>query len=312
MTSPVHKLSVGIAIACYKSNPSAFTLAQRIVEEMWPFNLIFIIDSEGLPDAPNRYLRPSLQQIIKYKNHKTNLGSAGNLQARIKFARECSLDFILAVNHDSLITRSAYETLLKYASQKNIGALYSLHHINKSKPAYDITGTRAYPFCALTISQPPHEELTPVYWSSSNNALYNIHALNRLPTSDWAKLWMCWEDLAIGHLLYCHKFSQWIVTKAVVKDAREFDTANLAGHRVAYQNKPIWYQYYDIRNYILIATLFDKGLFGRSWVWRVPATLIHSVLVEHGQRLQAIVYNLKGLLDGIRGKTGKWKLPNSS
>jgi GT2 family glycosyltransferase len=302
---------VAIAISSFQSNCEALSLAERIAKENWPCEHILLVDSLGSGAFDTHIAANGLCTKILYFNSLTNLGSAGNLRKRFLWAHELGMDYVLALNHDAVITLAVFLTLLESADTlPNLGALYPLRRL-EAKNIYDLTGQKLFSFGASGPQIKPKDEFIEMYWSSSNGALYSTAPFredNRLcPDSS---LWMGWEDYLYGLQLREKGYRQWVVSSAETVDRYEYKTVTFspAGKTVA--DKPIWYEYYDSRNMLLIALYRLKSIRLTLLVLtRVFSSVVMAPFRSREQKFQALAYCLAGVLDGLRNTDGKWKLP---
>jgi hypothetical protein len=243
---------------------------------------------------------------VDYVCFDENLGSAGNLASRLELAARTPCQFVYAVNHDGSLDVEVVRKLRDTASSDpRIAAAYPLRRMTSRGGEYDLTGILPAPIHSIRVRKPPRRATLDVYWSSSNGALYSLEPPRRglLP---WADLWMGWEDLAYGWLLDSEGYRQVLVCTANTDDSYEY--RRIAG-RVWLSDKPGWYSYYFARNLLLAARRTRRHALLRCCVvGRVASeyAVIAALRSEKGKRLQ---YLTAGLRDGLRGRSGKWRLP---
>ena len=268
------------------------------------FFLTIVVDSLGSGKIPAEVAARGYRNV-RYENRDRNLGSAGNLAERLRLAGETGAEFAYAINHDGVVDPTIVRKLLEVAQrQRQVGAVYPLRRMTTHGGRYDLTGKTALPLPFLGVAKPPSEPLTEVHWSSSNGALYNLDPIRAglLPRDE---LWLGFEDMAFGWLLRENGYKQFIVSDAIVEDNYEF--RRRGGVRVS--DKPPWYAYYFARNFILVTQ-------GKNRPASVKATAAARIALELGmitalrpQKLLRYKLFAQGLVDGLRGKTGKGPLP---
>lgn len=298
-------MKVGIAISSFKSDQDVILLIKRILSESWPNEGIIVVDSLG-EGKIKEFISSIKSKKIEYFNFDINLGSAGNLSKRLEYSAQKDWDFVLALNHDALVSRETFEHLIKYDEIPNIGALYPLKYF-QSKKFYDYSGTKEIgPWRSFGEKSPTPNKLIPCKWSSSNGALYNLHAV-RSGIVPKKELWMGWEDYLFGLDLKKKGYDQFIVTNAICDDSYEFKERRFAFKKLVISSKPSWYHYYRTRNLWLICIHYHPSLLRFTRV--IARTFIEFIFIiigwsETGIR-KSIGLQMKGLKDGVKKITGK-------
>jgi hypothetical protein len=155
------------------------------------------------------------------------------------------------------------------------------------------------------VAMPPSEPLLPVWWSSSNPALYALGPV-RAGLLPWADLWLGWEDLGYGWMLAQHGYPQFIVSDAITEDG--YELRPIAGG-VHVSDKPTWYAYYVTRNLVLITRRTRPGARRATAVMMRLALEVGVTLAVRRDKRTRLRYLARGLADGFRGRVGKWDLP---
>lgn len=308
MTS--HAPRIGVAISAFRSDPPVIRLIDRIVAEQWPVERIVVVDSLGSGAIFSHITASGLEGRVHYHNALVNLGSAGNLQKRLELGATLGLDFVLALNHDAVVSREVVAELLARTGDGRIGALYPLRY-RSGKRTFDLTGVSEFSFRVHGTPDIPSEPLVDVYWSSSNGALYSTAPLREHGLRPDGALWMGWEDYQYGLQLHQLGYRQCIVTAARTVDEYEYRTVRVGATAVALHDKPAWTLYYSVRNLLAIN------------VYRLPSTprairtlLWAGLMLVHvwGRRtpsssVQAFTAYVCGLRDGLLNRRGKWRHP---
>ena len=209
-----------------------------------------------------------------YENATTNLGSAGNLARRLDIAAGTVAEWCYCVNHDGFVVNAeVVQVLLGAASQSDsFGAIYPMLRFTNRNNVYNSPRTTLLPY-AQTQAERPKQACTRVSWSSSNGALYSL-APCRKGLRVWADLWMGWEDLGYGGLLQQAGWPQTLVRDVCIDDDYEYRGFSVVGLNLHVADKPVFYDYYNIRNIILIGVRLKPGML--YWL-----TVFGKLLREH-------------------------------
>jgi GT2 family glycosyltransferase len=304
------KARVAAAISAFRSDQPVIDLIRRIVTENWPVERIVVVDSLGSGAIEEYITNGGLHDRVTYHNSDRNLGSAGNLRKRLELAAELQMEFVLALNHDAALDKSAFEGLLHWTCLDGLGALYPLRYYDM-KGIYDLSGVSDFSFRASGTPTVPDEELVEVQWSSSNGALYSTHPFRAKGLGPNASLWMGWEDYEYGLQLRRNGYRQYIVTSARAADNYEYKKVTVAGREITVADKAPWYLYYSTRNLIL------TNFYEMPHRVRAAKTVLWILLLAghvctgadpNGRRFALSAY-FSGIIDGIRNRRGKWKYP---
>lgn len=297
---------VALAISAFRSDAAVLELLQRAFAPGSPrFGAIIVVDSLGSGAIANVIAERGWP--VRYVNADRNLGSAGNLDLRLRLAAESGLDWCLALNHDGeLDSHKAIALVACGTAHDKVGAVYPQLRLTSAGGRFD---RPRRDFGALSILQDTKASTTPipVKWSTSNGALYRLDAI-RDGVSAWPQLWMGYEDLALGWELHRRGWKQLISPAVTVDDNYEFRAFHIAGRTVHIADKPAWYSYYQLRNLALIAR--NTGGDAVSWFALAKrASIDFALLAVRSDRLRRARLLLKGLVDGLRGRSGKGPVP---
>ncbi len=292
-------MRVWLAISSYRNDNEILKTVERArVSVPGLFERILVVDSQGTGRVP-AVIRARGWNDVEYRSYDENLGSGANLAERLKIAAAAGAEYAYALNHDGEIDSAVVRALLDAArGRKNLGAAYPLGYFTEVN-RYNLTGTRELPLSAKKVKDPPRQPIIPVYWSSSNGALYSLQPA-REGVLPWAAMWMGWEDLDYGWRLKDHGYEQIIVTGAVFRDNQEY-SGTTVGNVIC---KPAWRAYYNIRNLVLaVRRSRNRSLYHLVIALRctVEGTLILLVRNDKWKRLRLL---LAGVLDGYRGVEG--------
>jgi GT2 family glycosyltransferase len=269
---------------------------------------VIVVDSLGTGAIANLVASEGWSHV-SYHSADVNLGSAGNLAKRLELAAETGCKYVYALNHDGHLDAAVLRELIRAADElPRAGAAYP-HRYLEQAGRFDSAGRHSpIPLPAFRRSAEASSEPYPVFWSSSNGALYALEPVRRglLP---WADLWMGWEDLGYGWLLHTHGYAQIVVPRAAWRDDYEYRTHRLLGRTVRITDKAPWYAYYQGRNLLLIARRLRRPA-------RDYAALTANLLLEVGvtalfRDQKALRYRLfaSGIADALRSRAGKGRVP---
>lgn len=301
---------VALAISAFRSDDSVLRLLRTAFAHGKPrFGTVIIVDSLGsgaIPEAAKRERWP-----IRYINGDTNLGSAGNLDLRLRTAAELGLEWCLALNHDGEIDAEKVLRLVQHGrSRPKVGAVYPLLKFIRAggKPDSPRRSFGTFGVLGRHATAAATGRCMEIAWSSSNGALYRLDAV-REGVRAWPDLWMGYEDLALGWELKRNGWIQLLCADVQVADDYEFSPVRLFGRDVHLAAKPPWYSYYQGRNLLLIARGTEgNAVNGVSALFRF-ATDFALIIALRDRKLERLRLLLRGLVDGIRGRTGKGPVP---
>lgn len=303
-------MKVAVAISAFRSDEAVIKLVNLIAEERWPVDLVIIVDSLGSGSLQDSLGSMDLHVPIEYHNSEINLGSAGNLQKRMELATDADMDFVLALNHDAVMSRTVVENLLAWTHLENLGALYPLR-FRSGKRVFDLTGRSKFRFRTHGQAAAPKQELIEVFWSSSNGALYSTEPLRRDGLRPDGSLWMGWEDYLYGLELGRRAYRQYIVTGARTIDDYEYRRVEAGGLHLTLIDKPTWCMYYSVRNLLRI-NLYEIPTPTRvlkTFLW-VVMMCVHVATMNRGRKaVSALHAYFWGIAHGLLGRSGKWIYP---
>lgn len=301
---------VALAISAYRSDGAVVRLLEKAFEPGGQrFAAVIVVDSLGTGDIAKAAVHNGWPII--YINADRNLGSAGNLDLRLRKAAELGLDWCFALNHDGELDPEKVCKLLDHGrSRPRVGAVYPQLIFSSAggrlaKPHQRFT---TYGVLGADARRSATDPCLEVAWSSSNGALYRLDPV-REGLSAWPQLWMGYEDLAIGWDLRRAGWAQLLCRDVSVTDNYEFSATHFLGRKVHLAAKPSWYMYYHMRNLLLIA----KGTGGEAIAY--PSILgrmfidVTLILLYRDHKRERLRFLTKGIADGVRGIGGKGPAP---
>jgi len=302
---------VALAISAFRSDDAVIALLERAFAPGVPrFGAVIVVDSLGTGNIA----RVAQEQgwPLRYENAPRNLGSAGNLDLRLRTAAELECDWCFAVNHDGEVDAGQVSRLVEHgASRPRVGAVYPQLVYSHAAGRPD-RPRRSFTTYGVIGDEPPEGttagDCIDVAWSSSNCALYRLDAI-REGLDTWPQLWMGFEDLAIGWELKRGGWLQLLCTDVQVVDHYEFTAVRVLGREVQIASKPSWYAYYHWRNLLMVA----RGTHGEAMsLGRLAARAIVDVgliVLFRDKKLERLRLLFQGLFDGLRGQSGKGPVP---
>jgi hypothetical protein len=171
-----------------------------------------------------------------------------------------------------------------------------------------MTGRTWLPIPYIGSRSRPAGQTSPVWWASSNGALYSLAPI-RQGLGPWADLWMGWEDLGYGWQLARHGWRQELVHGAVFEDSYEYRAVGADRASVKITDKPTWYAYYQLRNLILVTRRNERGAATWSMVAARAALEFGLTVAARPDKLRRVRFLAHGVMDGLLDKSGKWQYP---
>lgn len=297
----VRTTDVVLAVASFGGDRQVLDLVAVAVSATFAvrFSRIVVVDS-GDPDRcqPLRDTLARDHPEVVYRWHAGNLGSAGNLVARLRWAAEVGADVVLAVNADGLLDADNVREMIACSDRSGAGAVYPTHVIDGR--LVDLSGRQPVP---ILPSRSPLARLDgrraiEVRWGSSNGALYRVDALQHVDLSALVGLWYGWEDLGLGLALNATGHRQ--LMSVTASQPTRADQRQLGPGPLVVSEKAPWTTYYGVRNLVLLARA-HPGRTGRIAL-RVAREFVTILLRDRRARRYGLA--LRGLGDGLRGRTG--------
>jgi hypothetical protein len=301
---------VALAISAFKSDQAVIELLRSMFANGQPgFGSVIVVDSLGSGAIPKAAAERGWQ--LDYISADRNLGSAGNLDLRLRTAADNPrLRWCYAVNHDGEVDAVKVEALQRHGhSRSRVGAVYPQLIYDQAGGRIDAPRGRFSPYGNLQARENRRDDATTdVAWSSSNCALYNLDAI-RDGVRVWPDLWMGWEDLALGWDMQRRGWVQLRCSDVSVVDSYEYVPVRILGKQRYLADKPCWYSYYQLRNLVLIS-LRSKGDAIRLWSVAARGMIdIALILLFRDRKLRRLGLLFRGIGDGFRQRAGKGPVP---
>lgn len=297
---------VALTIASFKNDAQVLSVLRSAREVLPRFATVLVVDSLGTGQFQQALNDAGLSPWVTYHCFGQNLGSAGNFAQRLSLAARTPAEFAYAVNHDGDVKAQAIERLVELSERAGgpLGALYPLRRMINRGGAFDVTGRYRFPFTAIRSHAVPEAELSPVFWSSSNGALYSLAPVRAglLPFED---LWMGFEDLGYGWLMHGAGYRQYAARDVHVDDDYEY-RATKVGHVT---RKPAWYAYYYARNLLLTARRTRQPTTVRGLALSRVVLELGVTLALRTEKRARLAFTARGIIDGLHDRGGKWRLP---
>ena len=295
-------MRVALAISSYNGDEAALQLARAATSGEFEgvFTKVAVVDS-GEPGCC-AVLRDALaagHPDVEYLWHEGNLGSAGNLVTRLRWAQHSGAQVVLALNADGVLIADNVIRMLGWLDHEEVAAVYPTHVMEGDR--VDLSGRRRVPVLPsrVPLSQLQDRSTIDVRWGSSNGALYRMDALGSVALDDIASLWYGWEDLGIGLSLDVAGHRQVMCLEASQPTAS--DQKHLSRTNLLVSAKAPWTTYYSVRNLVLLAKQHPK---------RTPRIALRIsrefvMILVRDRRVQRYTRAVRGLTDGLRGRTGQ-------
>ncbi len=114
------------------------------------------------------------------------------------------------------------------------------------------------------------------------------------------------EDLGYGAALESRGYHQYVANEVVVDDPYEYTLKRIGPWERYVTEKPTWYQYYTVRNLILLA--HDEPRLRTVALQKLAIELGMLALVRD-QKLERLGLAARGLIDGALRRSGTWAKP---
>lgn len=296
---------VCLAISGFRSDEAVLELFGGLGDSVRAFGRVLVVESMA-SGSLERALAEAFPDV-EHVGVPDNLGSAGNFALRLHLAAQGELDYVYACNHDGHVDPAKVLRLVRVAeTDPGLGAVYPLRRLTGKGGRYDRAGERlAPPVVPVGSVDERAGILSETFWSSSNGSLYRLGPVRQgiLPDAD---LWMGWEDLGFGRALSDAGWRQVVVNDVVLDDDYEYVRRGIGPIGVHVSDKPTWYQYYSARNLLLLARRSRQPRWPLYAKIGVEAAVIAGLRDRKRERMGL---HLRGILDGLRGETGKWRRP---
>jgi hypothetical protein len=294
-------LSLVLAVASYGGDPEVLRVMAEVHRPKFAgmFTAMAVVDS-GPPSTCSR-LRIYLERQypnVEYHHYTRNLGSAGNLVERIRWAQATGGQFLLAVNADGHVDADNVHRMLSFVAARPPAAIFPTYVM----PGALIDGSGRRPIPVLpsrrSVKQVRGRRVQPVSWGSSNGAIYRLDAMTSVDLDRLASLWYGWEDLALGLALREANERQFRCLNA--QQPSPNDLRPLAWGSAMVSDKPPWTTYYTVRNLTLIARWYPR------YVPLVALRVVREfiMIAIRPDRRERLRTGVLGLRDGLRGRTG--------
>lgn len=302
---------IALAISAFHSDDAVLALLRAAFAPGQPrFGAVIVVDSLG----SGAIERTASEQgwDLHYINADRNLGSAGNLELRLRTAASLGLKWCFASNHDGVVDVAKVAALARHGRMRaRVGAVYPQLIFAKAGGRQD-TARRGFSSYGVLRRDGTGgnglDDCTEVAWSSSNGALYNLDAV-RDGAHVWPELWMGYEDLALGWELQRRGWTQLLCSDVTITDSYEFAPVRLLGRDIHLAAKPSWYMYYQVRNLALIARRSRGAAVSRLSVALRTFVDIGLILLFRDRKGERLRLLLTGLRDGLRNVSGKGPVP---
>lgn len=299
---------VVLAISAFRSDEAVLTLLEKAFAADAPrFGQVLVVDSLGSGRIADEVAARGWP--VNYVNSDSNLGSAGNLDRRLQEASGTGLDWCLALNHDAALDPAKAMQLVAHGEAgQRVGAVYPRLRLTSANNQLDRPRRATRPFGGPIRGNRPSDDCQEVAWSSSNGALYHLDPI-RAGLNCWPKLWMGYEDLAIGWELSARGWLQLLCDDVIIDDNYEYRRVRLLGRWLMIVDKPPWYSYYQLRNLALIRRGSDGQAIGLATIAARAFRDLGLTLLFRDRKLYRLRLLMNGLLAGLTGTSGKGPVP---
>lgn len=280
-----------LAISSYQSNVEVLNILNKIKNSKNNYFIKIIIVDSMPNEVIHDYLRDNALDV-DYIFSDFNLGSAGNLKVRLEHASKVTnAKWCLCLNHDAFYSEDFIDSFIncKAMNYQMVGAIFPTRVYDKNSNFEKII-TNDSELCD---------------WGSSNGCIYSLEAFKTVQVRD--DLWMGWEDY-----LYCFElkeegYSNYLVDTVPFIDPYEYKNISFGPFELTINDKPAWYDYYSIRNFIYSMRVV---LFKKTHVKMLGKVIINSIVLSffRDNTITRLKNFVLGFCDGLIGKMGKREL----
>lgn len=294
---------VALAISAFRSDDDVIALLDTVFAGgRSPFAAVIVVDSL----SSGRIERTIAERgwDVRFWNAPTNLGAAGNHAKRMELAAATDAEWCYCLNADGELRFDTIAALLDSArGQDRVGAVYPRRFRPNRGNSWEAPRTSFLPLPTRVRTDREPAGDRDVLWSSSNGALYHLAPARAglfMPT----QIWMGWEDLAYAWVLWRAGWRQILSERASITDPYEHRRVSVLGRELYIHDKPPWISYYTVRNLILVVRMAGFGVKGWLAVLLRYTQEMGIALVFKDRKLRRARMLTKGLIDGLRGRTG--------
>ncbi len=307
-STPQRDKVVAVTVTFNRMQTLLKTLA-ALEAQAYPIQKIIIVDNHS--DEANRQ---QLTALTEGKEHvdvlwmNENLGGAGGFEQGMRYAKEhYDPDWYWIMDDDAYPRRDTLEKLLYYKDLDNLGCLapliwgvdwqrYQLYHHKTLRRFYTIDQAK---FSGV-------EEMNAVEEIDADafvGTLFPAGVVREVGFPEGG-LFIYGDDTEYTARIR-RKFRIYLIRDAVI----EHNDPPIAN--AVFSPKTYWKLYYTIRNKLLVAKKYNRGirktvavflLLGHS-LWQLAYSLVRRGLGK--SRFLRMKYVLKGTIDGLAGKMGK-------
>lgn len=296
---PNNKIAA-IVVCYFPQHAQLMCLLDRLLPQV---DQVVIIDNS----AANQPIPAFSEPRIRILPQSTNIGVAKALNLGIEAAANAGMEFVLLFDQDSTPPPGMVKTLLD--DLRSIES--SNHDIAAIGPEIlSVNETRNQPRQLFHASTPP-----PSAGDSTHQVNYLITSGKLIRLSTLQKIGCFEEGLFIDFvdIEWCYRAASmgWHCYRSTAQMPHSFgETAlSLLNRKLLSLRSPIRY-YYIYRNLVLLR---NRSYFPRSWVLdEFIKSFMRLLLIgfPDGQGLKRQYYAIRGLMDGIKGKTGALNSPH--
>lgn len=288
-----------IIAAIITYNPNLKRLEKNILSIINQVDRILIIDNKSsnidLIMNLTKNISNNTHKNIDIKNNSDNKGIAYALNQSLEYAQNNNYKWVLTLDQDSICDDNMVRTMMKYLKEnksENIGIIApSIIDENKHSEIEKMNNLIEYPTAVIT-----------------SGSLTNVKIANNIGGFK--------NELFIDYVdhEFCLKMKKSNYEIIKLKQAKlyhelgEIKTYNILGKIATTTNHSSLRRYYYYRNSVYVHKKYKNEF--PEWVRLDTRRQINSfigILIFEKDKISKINHSIKGLIDGIKGKYGKYK-----
>lgn len=284
-----------------------------LLSQTSPPDHVLIVDNAS-SDGTQRMLRQSgylRRANIDYLPLTNNTGGAGGFYEGIKEALNGLTDWLWLMDDDATPDRDALQVLRKAASDPHtIYGSAALDEAGKQDTlCWPVEPTDDKRFPNAVVEPSTLSWATPVRNLPFLGFLVHRSVVDKIGLPD-KSFFLSGDDAE-----YCARAALGGTPIVLIRDSvvrhplPQRTSVKILGHTLHVLALPAWKRYYEVRNRLIIARRYYGS---RLWTESVPGTVarwLTTLAIEENRWQQSRAY-LRGLQDGLSGKTGKTWGPN--
>lgn len=295
--------SVAAVVVTYNRKQLLIESLNALLAQTRPVDIIIVVDNGSTDGTPQLlknggYLENS---SIEYFQLPENIGAAGGFHKGVKIGYKADYDWLWLMDDDAITAPNALEVLLDAADSHHYvygtvpmsadGKLcWEVESVAQNSVSYkwwhelpDILDVSVHPFLGFMVSK------TTIDMVGFPDPGFFIHG----------------EDVDYSERIRKKGLGIKLVKYSKISHpVHESYEMNIPGKRIICYKVPVWKQYYNVRNRIVVA-IRHRGI--KLLTRTLPGSLVrlYGAIVREDRRMAHIWVFLAGTVDGLLGRMGR-------